>query len=161
MANTYKKVYLHLVFAVKYRQALLHSDWRGKLFGYLFEAINARGNYAYIVGGYTDHVHIFFDYKGKELIEDLVREIKKSSNQFIKDHNFCPFKFEWQKGYGLFSEGYRDKDPIIKYILNQESHHSKKIKFKEEYLQMLKDYEIDFKDEYLFDFWEGLEEEGQ
>jgi REP element-mobilizing transposase RayT len=154
MANTYKKVYLHLVFAVKNRRALLHISWRRKVFGYLFEAINSRGNFAYIVGGYNDHVHLFFDYKGKELIEDLVREIKKSSNHFINENNFSPYKFEWQVGYGLFSEGYRTKSMIINYILNQDIHHNKKNTFKSEYIKMLEDYEIEFKDEYVFDFWD-------
>jgi putative transposase len=156
MANTYKKVYLHLVFAVKHRQALLHKDWRGRVFGYLFEAINKRGNYAYAVGGYHDHVHIFFDYKERELTEDIVREIKKSSNQFIKENNLSPFKFDWQNGYGLFSIGYKDKTRVINYILNQEEHHSKKNSFKSEYLKLLEDYEIEFKHEYVFEFWENL-----
>lgn len=155
MANSYKKIYLHLIFAVKSRKALLHKSWRERLFGYLFESINKRGNYCYIVGGYHDHVHIFFDYKGKELIEELVREIKKSSNQFIKENNLCPFKFEWQEGYGVFSEGHLDKSRIIKYIENQEAHHTKST-FRTEYIKFLKDYEIDFKDEYVFEFWEEL-----
>jgi len=160
MANTYKKVYLHLIFAVKNRSALLHKSWRGRVFGYLFESINIRGNFAYAVGGYNDHVHIFFDYKGKELIEDLVREIKKSSNQFINENNLCPYKFEWQTGYGLFSESHRSKSKIINYILNQEAHHSKKNKFKSEYIKMLQDYEIDFKEEYVFEFWDEPDEVG-
>lgn len=160
MANTYKRVYLHLVFAVKNRQALLHKDWRGRLFGYLFESINKRGNFAYAVGGYVDHVHIFFDYKGKELIEDLVREIKKASNQFINDNHLCPYKFEWQSGYGLFSESHRSKSRIINYIMNQEAHHAKKNKFKTEYLKMLQDNEIDFKEEYVFEFWDQAGEVG-
>ncbi|MEP7197643.1 MAG: transposase [Saprospiraceae bacterium] len=152
MANTYKKVYLHLVFAVKNRKALLHKSWRPRLFGYLFEAINKRGNFAYVVGGYNDHVHIFFDYKGNELIEDMVRELKKSSNQFINENKLTPQKFEWQVGYGIFSEGHRNKDLIINYINNQEQHHSKNT-FKSEYLKTLNDNEIDNKDEYLFDFF--------
>ena len=152
MANTYKKVYLHLVFAVKHRKALLHKSWRLRLFGYLFEAINKRGNYCYIVNGYHDHVHIFFDYKCKELIEDLVREIKKSSNQFINENKLTPYHFEWQNGYGLFSEGHLDKPRVIKYIENQEIHHNE-VSFKTEYLNMLQDYEIEFKEEYIFEFW--------
>lgn len=152
MANTYKKVYLHLIFAVKNRNALLNKKWRARLFGYLFEAVNKRGNYAYIAGGYNDHVHIFFDYKGKELLEDLVRELKKSSNQFINENKLTPYKFEWQIGYGIFSEGHKDKKRIIEYIANQENHHSK-ITFNQEYLKFLKEFEIDHKDEYLFEFF--------
>jgi len=154
MANTYKKVYLHLIFAVKNRRALLHKNWRARVFGYLFESINKRGNFAYAVGGYNDHVHIFFDYKGKELIEDLVRELKKSSNHFINDNNLCPVNFEWQIGYGLFSESHRSKAMIINYIMNQEAHHTKRNTFRTEYIQLLEQYEIEFKEEYVFEFWD-------
>lgn len=106
-----------------------------------------------------DHVHIFFDYKGKELIEDLVREIKKSSNHFINENGFTPHKFEWQVGFGIFSVGYRERDMIINYINNQEQHHGKKNRFREEYLELLKNYEVEFKDEYVFEFFDDIEDE--
>ncbi len=35
-------------------------------------------------------------------LSDLVREIKKSSNVYIKEQKFTNYKFEWQKGYGAF-----------------------------------------------------------
>jgi len=150
MANTYRKVNLQIVFAVKNRQALLHKSWRPELFRYMAGIINHRGHYSLAVNGIGNHVHLFLDYNCRELIEDLVREIKKASNSYIKDRNLCPYKFEWQSGYGVFSHGYREKGVIIDYIKNQE-HHRKK-SFRQEYLTFLKSYEIDFKDEYVFDF---------
>ena len=153
MANTYSKIYLHLVFAVKNRHALLAKEWRQEVFSYIAGAINERGNYCFNVNGYNDHLHIFFDYKSKELIQDLVREIKKSSNQFIKDKNFSKYKFEWQSGYGVFSHGYRERDLIINYIKKQEAHHEERT-FKDEYLSLLQKFEIEFSDNYLFDFLE-------
>jgi hypothetical protein len=63
------------------------------------------------------------------------------------------FKFEWQSGYGVFSHGYREKGRIIDYVKNQEEHHLKK-SFRDEYLTFLKSYEIDFKEEYVFEFLE-------
>lgn len=151
MANTYRKVYLHIVFAVKYREALLHKEWRSEVFKYMAASLKNRGHYSLAVNGYHDHVHLFFDYNGKELIEDLVREIKKSSIQFIKEKGFTKFKFQWQSGYGVFSHGYRERDVIIKYVMTQEEHHRKR-SFKKEYLALLKKFEIEFKEEYVFDF---------
>lgn len=151
MANTYSKIYLHVIFAVKNRNALLREEWRPEVFKYLASSINNRGNCSYAVNGSFDHVHLFFDYKGRELLKDLVREIKKSSNEFIKRSKFTKTKFEWQSGYGAFSHGYREKDTVIKYITNQKEHHAKK-KFSVEYLQMLKSFEIEFKNEYVFKF---------
>lgn len=153
MANAYRKIYLQIVFAVKRRRALLHKSWRSDLFKYISGIINKRGHYSLAVNGVEDHIHIFLDYKGHELIEDLVREIKKASNAYINDRNLCYTRFKWQKGYGVFSYSFRDKDMIIKYVTTQEAHHNKK-SFKDEYMGLLKSFEIDFKDEYVFDFLE-------
>ncbi len=153
MADVYSKVYLQIVFAVKNRQALLDKSWRNDLYAYMAGIINNRGNYSLAVNGSFDHVHLFFDYKGKELISDLVRELKKISNDYIKNNRLTRSKFQWQSGYGVFSHGYREKPAIIKYIMNQEEHHQKK-SFKKEYLQILEAFEIEFKEEYLFEFWE-------
>jgi hypothetical protein len=104
-------------------------------------------------------------YKGKKLlvvgilkgsfvfVADLVREIKKSSNTFIKENKFTKYRFQWQEGFGSFSYGRNQLSSVIKYIENQKEHH-KKITFQEEYKQFLKEYNIDFKDEYLFDWIE-------
>jgi len=151
MANTYRSVHLQIVFAVKHKKALLHKSWRSDLFKYISGIVNGKGHYSLAVNGVEDHIHVFLDYNCRELIEDLVREIKKSSNVYIKSNHLCPFKFEWQSGYGVFSHGYREKDIIINYIKNQEEHHRKK-NFRTEYLQLLNSYEIEYKDEYIFDF---------
>jgi putative transposase len=80
-------------------------------------------------------------------LSDLVREVKKSSNDFIKEKKF---KFNWQEGYGAFSYSHSQIDSLIKYIMKQKEHH-KNISFREEYLDFLKKFEIEFKDEYLFE----------
>jgi REP element-mobilizing transposase RayT len=95
MANTYKKVYIHLVFAIKNRNALLEKEWRAKVFCYISGIINNKGHYSLAVGGHSDHIHILFDYNLNELIPDLVREIKKASSNFIKEENLSKYKFEW------------------------------------------------------------------
>ena len=103
------------------------------------------------VNGTADHVHIFFDYKGHELIADLIRELKRGASNFIKDKKLCPYKFEWQSGYGVFSHSYKEKDRVIKYVLNQEEHHKTR-SFREEYFLFLKENEVEFNEEYVFDF---------
>lgn len=153
MANTYNKIYLHIVFAVKHRKALLDKSWRPLLFAYIAQSLTKRGHQAIAVNGYHDHVHLLFQYSMKELVPDLVRELKKSSNAFIKEHKLSGFLFEWQQGYGAFSVSWHDVDKIQNYIKNQEEHH-KKVHFKGEYTDMLKEYKVDYKDDYLFDFLE-------
>jgi REP element-mobilizing transposase RayT len=151
MANTYKKVYLHIVFAVKNREALLHKSWRTKLFSYVSGTIKNRNHYPLAVNGYNDHIHILLDYNLKEMIPDLVREIKKSSSKYIKENKLCSYHFEWQSGYGVFSVGWKELSVMIQYVMNQEKHHTKK-SFKKEYLSLLNKYEIEYKDEHVFKF---------
>lgn len=155
MANDYNKVYLQIIFAVKYRKALLDKSWRDQLFAYTAKTLTNRGHYSLAANGYNDHVHIFIHYSAKELISDLVREIKKSMSNFIKTNNLCKSKFKWQFGYDVFSYSYREKSKIINYVNIQERHHQTK-NFKKEYRAFLNKFEIEFKEEYLFDFLEMI-----
>jgi putative transposase len=104
------------------------------------------------IGSLPDHSHILIGYNLNQLIPDLVEEIKTSSNSWIKGKRLSKFKFEWQKGYGAFTHSHSQIDTVVKYILSQEEHHRKKT-FKEEYLEMLEKNNIEFKEEYLFEFF--------
>ncbi len=84
-------------------------------------------------------------------LSDLVREIKKSSDAFIKENLFSKFQFRWQQGFGAFSYGQSQLSDVIRYIENQKEHHRKK-SFQEEYLAFLKAFDIEFKTEYLFEW---------
>jgi hypothetical protein len=86
-------------------------------------------------------------------ISDLMRDVKNNSSKFINDNGFIRGKFSWQEGYGAFSYSHSQIKQVYNYILNQEMHHQKKT-FKEEYLEFLSKYEIDYKTDYLFDWLE-------
>lgn len=125
-----------MVFAVKNRQAFFQEHQQKEVFRYIAGVLNQTGHYADAVNGHQDHIHIFFDYNGKEHVENLVREIKKASNHLINEKEFIPFRFECQIGYGVFSNAYRENDQIINYIKNQKQYHQKRI-FRKEYLDLL------------------------
>jgi REP element-mobilizing transposase RayT len=105
------------------------------------------------INGMPDHIHFVIGMKPSCCLSDLVREIKKSSNEFVNENKFLKNKFSWQEGYGAFSYSHSALDNVIKYVLNQKEHHRNKT-FKEEYLGFLKKFEIEFKDEYLFEWYE-------
>jgi putative transposase len=100
------------------------------------------------INGVRDHIHILIGMRPSCCLSDLVREIKKSSNTFIKDEKFSPFQFQWQEGYGAFSYSHSALDNVIKYIERQKEHHRKK-SFEEEYKSFLTEFRIDYKEEYL------------
>lgn len=83
----------------------------------------------------------------------MVKVVKTESTNFINSTKMVQGKFYWQEGYGAFSYAKSQKDVVTKYILNQEEHHKKR-NFKDEYLDLLNKFEIEFKQEYLFEFYD-------
>ncbi|MEZ5024919.1 MAG: IS200/IS605 family transposase [Chitinophagales bacterium] len=153
MSSTYSQIYIQIVFAVKGRQSLIQSNWEEELYKYITGIVQNKDQKMLAINGMPDHIHILIGMKPSCNLSDLVREIKKASNSFINEKKFCPFKFEWQEGYGAFSYSHSALDNVIGYIRNQKEHHHKK-SFKEEYLDFLKKFEVEYKEEYLFDWIE-------
>jgi putative transposase len=149
MANTYHQIYLQTVFAVKYRNAVLDVAWRSKLQGVIGNLINETGCKTIIVNGVEDHMHCFLGLKPVVSVSELMKTVKAKSSKYINDHNLTRERFEWQEGYGVFSYRQRDIDQIYKYIQNQEEHHRKK-SLREEYLELLKEFEIICDEQYIF-----------
>ncbi len=156
MANTYTQCYFHLVFAVKNREALIKKEWKNDLEKYVTGIVEGQMHKLLAIGSVPDHIHIFMGYNVNHLIPNLVEEIKTSSDEWIKKNSLSKFKFQWQKGYGAFTHARSQLDTVARYVLNQEEHHQK-MSFREEYLEMLRKNEIEFKDEYVFDFFDDLE----
>lgn len=152
MANTYTQCYFHLVFAVKNRNALIKKEWKNDLEKYITGIVQNHHHKLLAIGTMPDHIHIYLGYNVNHLIPDLVEEIKTSGNKWIRDNHLSKFRFEWQKGYGAFTHPRSHLDKIVKYVLTQEENHRKK-SFREEYLNILKQHEVEFKDEYVFDFF--------
>ena len=159
MANTYSQLYIHLVFAVKGRQSLIHAEWKETLYKYIAGIISNQNQKLMIINGMPDHVHILIRIKPDKSISDLVRDIKSHSSSFIREQGFIKGRFEWQAacqtdevrlGFGAFSVSQSQVPHLILYIQSQELHHKNR-SFQSEYLEFLKDYEIDFKPEYLFE----------
>ncbi len=151
MAGTFSQIYIQIVFAVKGRQNLIGKEWKDELHKYISGIITNKGQKSIIVNGVSDHVHIFVGLKPAMAISDLVRDIKNNSSNFINAKNFIKGRFMWQEGYGAFSYAHSQIEQVYNYILNQEEHHKKK-SFKEEYLDFLQKFEIEYNEKYLFEW---------
>ncbi len=153
MANTYSQITIQLIFAVRNREAMIASSFRETLHKYITGIIKNQKQKLLAINSVSDHIHILLGQSPSCCLSDLVREIKSESSRFINENKYSKFKFYWQEGFGSFSYSRSQRDNVIKYIMNQEIHHQKKT-FKEEYLEFLKEFEIDFDSAYLFDFFE-------
>ncbi|MFN0034444.1 MAG: IS200/IS605 family transposase [Saprospiraceae bacterium] len=152
MADVFSQIYIQTVFAVKNRQSLINPKWEEDLYKYTTGVVQNRGNKMLAIGGMPDHVHIFVGLKPAEALADLVREIKKATNEYIHENHLSKFKFDWQAGYGAFSYSRSHRDAVCKYILNQKEHHRKKT-FEEEFFKILADFEIEVGQKQMFDFF--------
>jgi putative transposase len=153
MANTYSQINIHCVFAVQYRENFILNTFRDDLHKYMYGILKNDGTFPMAIGGWKDHVHVFFEMPPDLKISDLMRMLKSSSSKWINENNFLKAKFNWQAGYGAFSHSKSQRNDVIKYIMNQEEHHRQK-SFREEYLDMLLKNEINFEDKYIFQFYE-------
>ena len=155
MANTYTQLYIQIVFAVKGRQNLIPKSRKEELHKYITGIVQKRKHKMLAINSMPDHIHIFVGLHPEQSISDLVRDIKTNSSSFITENNFVNQKFNWQQGYGAFSYAQSQIDAVVKYILNQEVHHRKK-SFKEEYLEFLQKFAIEYDERYLFDWIDGV-----
>ena len=151
--GAFTQFYIQLVFSPKHRDRLLVEKIRPRIFEYLSGITTNLGHKSIIINGVSDHVHLFIALNPKISISETVKELKRSSSIFINDHKIFPGKFEWQEGYGGFSYGRSQIEKVYDYIKNQEQHHKKQT-FKEEYIEFLIKYEIEFEEHYLFEFFD-------
>lgn len=151
--NTYTQIYIQIVFTVKGRENLISKNNREEIQKYIAGIVQNRNQKLLAIYCMPDHVHLLVSIKPNVLISDLVRDIKAGSSKFINDNKWVKGKFNWQEGFGAFSYSKSQIDNVVKYILNQEEHH-KKTTFKDEYLDFLKKFNVEYDPKYLFEWIE-------
>ena len=80
----------------------------------------------------------------------LLEEVKSNSSKWIKTKGSTYENFYWQNGYGAFSVNPSQVDRVISYIANQHHHHAKKT-FQDEYRAILKKYQMEYDERYVWD----------
>jgi putative transposase len=149
MSNTYTQIHVHFIFAVKYRDGVIHKDWKDELYKYITGIVQNNNHKMISINGMSDHVHMLIGIKPTQSISELLQDVKGSSSKWVNEKKFTKRNFEWQEGYGAFSYGRSQLKNVIAYIENQEQHHSKK-SFKEEYIDFLEKFEVDYNEKYIF-----------
>ncbi|HKV41363.1 MAG TPA: IS200/IS605 family transposase [Blastocatellia bacterium] len=151
MADTYSQIIIQLVFAVEGRQSLISPEHQEELNKYVTGIVRNKRSKMLAVNGIPDHIHILIGLNPAQAISGLVRDIKADSNEWINSKGWVRGRFSWQEGYGAFSYSRSQLDRVVRYVMNQREHHSKRT-FKDEYLTLLRKFDIAFKDEYLFEW---------
>ena len=150
MSNTYTQIYIHIVFAVKGRQCLIPKEHKAELHQYIIGIIRKKNQTLIQINSMPDHVHILVGTTPDTTISHLVRDIKAHSSKFINKKRWVVGRFEWQVGFGAFSYARSQLDDLVRYIKNQEKHHTRKT-FREEYLEILQHFNVNYDEKYVFD----------
>lgn len=153
MANTYTQLNVHAVFAVKGRENIISDKFSEELFKVISGILKNIGQYPLAVGGYKNHIHIFFEMDTTHSLSEIMNIVKSNSSKWINENKHTLGRFEWQKGYSAFTYAKSQRNNVIHYIINQRQHHKEKT-FREEYMEMLQKCEITYQDAYIFDFYE-------
>jgi len=155
MPNTYTQLYTQFVFAVKGRQNLISKKHKEELHKYITGIVQKRNHKMIAINCMPDHAHIFVGMNPAQSISDLARDIKSNSSTLITDKKLVSGKFYWQEGFGAFSYSHSHIGNVARYIENQEEHH-RAVTFKEEYLMFLKKFNVEYKEQYLFEWIEDI-----
>lgn len=151
MPDTYTQLYIHIIFAVKGRQNFIHESFRDELEKYICGIVRNKNHKPLAIYCMPDHLHLLIGLNPAQSISDLVKEIKIASGNFIREKTRIN-QFYWQEGYGAFSYSKSSLDNVANYILNQQQHHQTKT-FKEEYIDFLVKFDVEYDEKYLFEFY--------
>ncbi len=149
MANTYTQLYIHCAFAVKFRAAMLSTEWDSRLRLYITAIVQNHRHKMLSINNVHDHLHFLVGLNPGQSISDLMRIVKSDSSEWINNEKLTKQKFQWQEGYGAFSHSKSQISKVALYIENQHEHH-KKVTFIEEYKKMLSDFAVEYDEQYIF-----------
>lgn len=151
VANTFTQIYIQVVFAVEWRQSLIVPEHKEEIHRYITGIIRNKGQKLIEINSMPDHLHMLIGLLPDIALSNLIREIKKSSTGFINEKRLVRGRFNWQEGFGAFSYSRSSLDAVIRYIRNQEAHH-RRTSFKDEYMTLLRKFDVAFDTRYVFDF---------
>ena len=153
MANTYTQLYIQFVFSVKGRANLINESFRDELEKFMCGIINNHKCKTFAIYCNPDHTHIFVGMHPTIAPSKLMEQVKSGSSGWLNEKKYILGKFAWQDGFGAFTYSKSHIDNVVKYILNQSAHHKKQT-FKEEYLQILEKFDIEYDLKYLFEWYD-------
>jgi REP element-mobilizing transposase RayT len=149
MAQSLSKLYVHIVFHVKYSSVEIREEDEQWLYAYIGSVIKSNGSIPIMINGVKDHIHILCVMSKNIALAKLVEEVKRHSSRKIKEIDNYYRSFAWQGGYGGFSVSPSLQDKTKRYIEQQKEHHKKRT-FKEEYLIFLNEYGIEYDEHYVW-----------
>lgn len=149
MSQSLSRLYTHIVYHTKYNQDLLKAYIEKELYSYPGGILKGNKSVPIAINWIENHVHILCILSKNIALADLLEELKRNSSRWIKTKGTDYAGFAWQGDYGGFSVSQSKVDVVKRFIENQKEHHKSET-FKDEYIRFLKEYDVDFNEDYLW-----------
>lgn len=124
MSNTWRRLYVHLVWGTKYRLPLIDAP-REELIVRVFhqEALRAHSELL-AFGAEERHLHALLSLHTTVNVASLVRTVKHQTTSEIERTDPRDPPFAWQSGYAVLSVDPRETAALRRYIQHQKEHHA-------------------------------------
>ena len=149
MSNTYTQIHIQAIFAVKFREALIHPVWQERMHQFMTGILQNHGHKMIAINSMPDHLHLFFGLRPTQALSDLIRIVKGESSEWINKNKFTSTPFRWQEGYSAFSYSHSDIPKVATYIEQQQAHHATRT-FLDEYEEFLKKFQVEYDQQYIY-----------
>jgi putative transposase len=146
--SSYRQILYHVIIHAKDNKKTLKQTYVKELYAYILGVIKNKNCVLYRINGIEDHIHFLSDLHPTFALADYIKDIKVSSSLWLKQSGKFPDFNGWADGYAALTYAWRDKDMIVKYIMNQQEHH-KKESFTVEYKRLLEDHGITIDDRFF------------
>jgi putative transposase len=133
------RIWVHAVFATKYRTPFLSDEIRKSVFNHIIKNCNKKGILIRNINGYVDHAHCLIALGKDQTISNVMNQIKGESSHWINQNKMVSEKFMWQDDYYAVSVCESQLERVAAYINNQEKHHAKR-SFDDELEELIRKY---------------------
>ena len=123
MAHSNVRLWIHAVFAIKYREAQILPSIEPEVHRLFFDQLVATGCFVDCMNGIPDHIHLLFRLNPKRSVAEVIGAIKGGTSHSINQSDLLPTKFAWQNGYSAFSVSESKVPTVRRYIERQKIHH--------------------------------------
>jgi putative transposase len=123
---SFVRIWVHLVFSTYNREPWLTKEIRHAVIKHIIGNCKEKEIFLQAIDGYTDHLHCLISLGKDQNIAKVSQLIKGESSLWINRQNLIEEKFSWQDDYFAVSVSESQVSKVIDYIMNQDSHHSKK-----------------------------------
>lgn len=157
MQGTYTQLTIHFVFAVNGKENIIPNQKLLQVEKYMAGVTKAIGQRVLQIKCMPDHCHLLIGWNLHQSLSEIASKVKTETTKFIKKQariNFQHSTFSWQRGYGAFSYSPNQLSAMATFLEGQAAYHQK-YTFQQEYLAILKRYQVAYQEEYLFEFYDS------